>query len=507
MVKRLFVKELLSFDKIDLEFDSNLVVFSGPSGAGKSLLMGSLLALFGFENPKASLSEIELIKPSNLDTPLYDLEDIISIKAIKKERLSYYIDSQKISKKALKELFKDYIFYLSVRDKNSLESSYLLNLIDQFLIQKDSDFKELLLSYKERFNKFIEAKRELEEFLSKEQERKEKIEFIKFEIDKINKIEPKEGEYEELLKIKQQLSKLDKINEALSRAQLIFEAEESVYEVFELLGKDSSYFSEAMNQLRSDFEDTQLLADELLEVNIEELLNRLEELDSLIKRFGSIKEALEYREEKSKELEKLEAISISKKELEEFVENEEKELLDLALKISQKRKEEVLKISSDLKDLLAQLKLAPITFIFSKSEMGIDGVDRVNIDMQGSKLETLSGGEFNRLRLALMAYFASKDKEGVIFLDEIDANVSGEESIAIASLLKKLSKNYQIFAISHQPHLSSMASVHILVDKKDGKSFAKILKSKERVNEIARIIGGDNPSLEAVEFAKKLLKE
>ncbi|HHH19780.1 MAG TPA: DNA recombination protein RecN, partial [Campylobacterales bacterium] len=117
------------------------------------------------------------------------------------------------------------------------------------------------------------------------------------------------------------------------------------------------------------------------------------------------------------------------------------------------------------------------------------------------------GGEFNRVRLALMVVALSGVREGgVLILDEIDANVSGDESIAIANMIAKLSTVYQIFAISHQAHLASKANQHIVVTKQGGSSSARLLDAQGRVEEIARIIGGEKPNQEAINFALKLLK-
>ena len=90
-------------------------------------------------------------------------------------------------------------------------------------------------------------------------------------------------------------------------------------------------------------------------------------------------------------------------------------------------------------------------------------------------------------------------------MDEIDANLSGEESMSVAKVLTKLAKNYQIFAISHQPQLTSQAKQHFLVYKEDGISRAKVLQSDERINEIARMVSGDSITQEAIQFAQKLL--
>lgn len=192
--------------------------------------------------------------------------------------------------------------------------------------------------------------------------------------------------------------------------------------------------------------------------------------------------------------------------LESFLLLEYSELMILAQQISQARATEAIGVEKKLEAYLKELKLPSAEFKFSQLELGELGIDSLDMLMGNSSTSTLSGGEFNRLRLALLVV-AMEGKSvdgGVIILDEIDANVSGDESIAIASMISKLSTVYQIFAISHQAHLSALANQHIVVTKERNKSRAKILNEEERVAEISRIIGGENSNKEAIAFAKKL---
>jgi len=136
------------------------------------------------------------------------------------------------------------------------------------------------------------------------------------------------------------------------------------------------------------------------------------------------------------------------------------------------------------------------------------GIDKAEILINEIDINSISTGEFNRLRVALLASkLEYEENPKSLFLDEIDANLSGEESMSVAEVLKYLSKKYQIFAISHQPQLASLADKHFLVTKKENKSFVKELKEEERINEIARIIGGKEISQKAIEYAKELLKK
>ena len=136
------------------------------------------------------------------------------------------------------------------------------------------------------------------------------------------------------------------------------------------------------------------------------------------------------------------------------------------------------------------------------------GIDEVFFELNSVALDTISSGEYNRLRLSLLTSMSEFDivDNGILFLDEIDANLSGKESDAISKVLIKLSKSYQIFAISHQPQLTSSADYHFLVDKLEGKSKVRLLNQSERINEIARMISGEKITNEAINFAKNLLK-
>jgi len=506
MVNRLYLKELISFDRVELELDKGLIVFSGPSGAGKSILMNAVLSSFGYGMAEARLCEVSIDRPLSLQSEVYEFDDEITIKSIKKDKVRYYIDNQNISKKALNELFRPFVRYLSIRDKISFANEELIDMIDSILSTKNKSFKKLLKEYKKRYINYRTKLAQLQKIKEDESKLAQLIEFANFEIEKIEGINPKIGEDEELLKIKNQLSKIDKINEALTNANEIFNIEEAVSEVYRLLDKDDSFFVDTMNQLRADFEDIELLSEELTEVDIESVLNRLEQISLLKTRYGSIEKALEYAQNKKEELKGYQNIEQDKTMLESFLELELHELQTLASRISLYRQKEAKNIEKELEKYLKELKLSPVYFRFNTISIDELGVDKVEIDLNGSNASTLSGGEFNRVRLAMMVVsLSSQQKGGVVILDEIDANVSGDESIAIANMIAKLSSVYQVFAISHQAHLASKANQHILISKENGKSQATILDRQGRVDEIARIVGGEKPNDEAVNFAIKLL--
>ena len=225
----------MTFKEVNLEFDKGLVVLTGPSGAGKSVLISTILSSFGYSSQGvATLCELDLIKPLLLEDEGYVFEKEITLKTVKKEKLRYFIDGQKISKLKLKALFSPFIQYLSVRDKGGFDSVTLLEMIDKQLQNRDKDFKKLSKEYHNRYVIYREKFLALKKIEEDEAKLLERIEYAKYEVNKIASIDPKIGEDEALLKVKQQLSRIDKVKEALESANDIFGLEKSVQELYQL---------------------------------------------------------------------------------------------------------------------------------------------------------------------------------------------------------------------------------------------------------------------------------
>ncbi len=510
MIDRIYLKDFLSFKEVDLEFKNGLVVFTGPSGAGKSVLMQSILSLFAIGDAKASLGEVCL---SNLkvNDEIYDIEedDEIVIKEIKKEKIRYFLNSQSISKKNLNDFSKKLIKHLHLKDTSDFDSLKLISFLDSMSSKNQKEFDSLKNSFDEQFLKYQEMKKELARIKDDELKLEDLKEFAKFEIEKIKTINPEVGEYEELNGIKKKLSKKEKIEEAIENSKAIFSYTSSVNTVLELLDEDSAFFDESINELNNIYEKFNDTLSELEELDIENVLDRIEKLSSLQKRFGSIEEALDYKEQKEIELESYENISFEKAILEKNLLKISKEIEEKAEKISIFRQESIIVLEEKINHYLKYLYLSNAKINIDKKELDKTGFDKVHFELNGVNLDTISSGEFNRLRLALLTSISEFDiiGNGILFLDEIDANLSGKESSAIATVLNKLSKTYQIFAISHQPQLTSSASQHFLVDKKDGVSSVHKLDDNSRIDEIARMISGEDITKDAYSFARNLFNE
>ncbi len=449
MLDRIYIKECLSFKEIDLDLEEGLNVFTGPSGAGKSILMQAILSLFSLDEVKYSLGEVSLVN-SDIEDEVFDIlkDDDIVIKTIKKDKVRFFLNNQSISKKNLNIFSKSLIKHLNLKDTSDFDSSKLIEFLDRLAVQKNSEFKKIRDDFDTKYKEFTDTKKALDKILEDESKLEDLKDFAKFEIEKIENINPKEEEYEELNNIKKKLSKKEKIQEALKLANPIFE-------------------------------------------------------------YGSIKEALKYKEEKKKELEGYENISFEKTQLEKKLLKLETEIEYLAKQLTIYRKSSAKILNEKINYYLEFLYLSNAKIDILDKNLDSSGCDEVVFELNNISLKNISSGEFNRLRLALLTSMGEFDivDNGILFLDEIDANLSGKESDAIAKVLVQLSKSYQIFAISHQPQLTSNANVHFLVDKKDGVSSVKKLDKKERIDEIARMISGEEITQEALSFAKNLLKD
>ncbi len=510
MINRIYLKDFLSFGEVDLELNKGLVVFTGPSGAGKSVLMQTILSLFAITDSKASLGEVTL---SNLDIEdeAYDIqkdEDIV-VKQIKKDKVRYFLNAQTISKKSLNQFSKKLIKHLHLKDTSDFNSDKLIDFLDTLCQKESSNFKTLKEEFIKDFQELQKVKTELKKINDDESKLEDLKEFAKFEIEKIQSINPQIGEYEELNEIKKRLSKKEKIQEAIEKASPLFSYTSSVTTALEYLDEDGTFFDDAINELNNIFEKFNDSLMEMEELDIETVLDRIEKLSSLQKRFGSIQEALEYKEKKQEELDSYENISFEKSLLEKKLVELNTKIEKQVEKISLFRKDAIKIVEEKINYYLKYLYLSNAKINLIKKELDKSGVDEVVFELNGVNLDTISSGEFNRLRLALLTTISEFDiiENGILFLDEIDANLSGKESSAIAKVLDKLSNSYQIFAISHQPQLTSTANQHFLVDKKDGISSVKALDKNSRVNEIARMISGENITDDAYSFAKNLLEE
>lgn len=197
-----------------------------------------------------------------------------------------------------------------------------------------------------------------------------------------------------------------------------------------------------------------------------------------------------------------------------------KEKVDcIANDISSKRKEIVPTLSAKLEAILSELGMPDAQIVFSLTETdtyfktGKNSIETLFTSNKGMQLGTIkkvaSGGEMSRIMLAIKAVMANYTKLPSIIFDEIDTGVSGEIAIKIGEIMKEMSKNMQVFAITHLPQIAAKGKQHYKVFKYTNNdttvSELKLLTSEERIVEIAEMLSGKSVSDSALNHAKALL--
>ena len=507
MIERLHVKNQLTFKEVDVTFSSGLIAFTGPSGAGKSIFMQAILSLFG--QAEANASSVEAIVTDKLDLEKFGLQndDVNIFKYTKEKATRYFINTSSVSKKSMTEISSSFLNSLAVRDSEEFENERLITLLDALIGSKIALHVEEVSEFKEKFLEYKTLKNRLENIEAKERKIEELKEFATFEISKIDDINPKLGEDEELMRFKRSLSKKEKIEESLEQANSFFDSERSVSEFLNLTEKDSGFFDECMNELRAIMEDERDRLNSLEEQDVEALLERIEKISTLKSRYGTIEEILAYRDKKKKELEEYENISFEKSQLISTCKEKLDILKEKSEVLSQRRAKSLKSLNKKVDDYLEMLYMPKVEIIVNEVELYEKGFDSLHVELGRVNIKKISSGEYNRLRLAFIATTSEYllNVGGVLILDEIDANLSGKESMSVAKVLKILSQKYQIFAISHQPQLSSQADSHYLVTKDEFGSKVELLNKDQRIIELARMVSGEEVSSEATTFAKRLL--
>ncbi|MFV0481592.1 MAG: hypothetical protein ACK5LP_06375 [Campylobacteraceae bacterium] len=506
MIEGLSLREHLGFESANVNFENGLVVFTGASGSGKSVFFSALLSVFGLASTDASMIESSVDNKLNLDEFGIENDEVNIFKCIKQKSMRYFINGGQIPQKSVKQISQSFISYLSIRDTNEFDNVSLIELIDLFLAKKDTLHVKKIEEFNELFLKYSEVKSSLLKLEEEERKIGELKEFATFEISKIEKISPKVGEDEELLEFKKMLSKKEKISSTISEAEEIFNFENAVNSALDLIGKKSDIFDEAMNHLREIFEVQKDKLNELEDVDIESILDRIEQISALKNRYGSVEETLEYLKKKKEELAHYENITFEKKELQKSFEELSVKIKKLLDEISKKRKEAIKPLENIINGYLKELFLENMSLHVKSCELNKLGDLEFSISLNNTEIKKISSGEYNRLRLGMIATKneLKSVKNGILILDEVDSNLSGKESMSVANILKKISKDYQIFAISHHPQLSSCAKQHFNIYRVGDKSFIKELNEDERIEELARMISGKDINEQAREFAKEL---
>ena len=545
MLLRLYIQNVVLIKSLSLDFSTGLTVLTGETGAGKSILLDALSLALG------ERSDVSLIR-KGADMLSVSAEFAVSEKHPVRAFLAgkgfagfdVLTLRRTVSKSGVSRAFlNDHSVTIGFLKETA---SYLAEIYSQFAVQElfapsahlsmldtfagltfDVSAVHSLFRIYQELSKDIEEKR----LLLEQAQRQES--YLSFAVKELEEFDLKPNEEEELSKLRQTLQHDKQIKEALSFAvhALSFDgvskAERTLEKVQAYAPDTITPILDILSSARLNMDEaTSLLADAL------ETQSDLGSLEQVEERFFALKDLYrKYRVAGEEELiayldqarQELSALTKNEDDIGALVLQQQKVFDDYqksALSLRDKRKAAAVRLEQGVMTLFPQLKMDKARFAVQFSDIpagafGIDGVQFL-VSMNagtafGAVHKIASGGELSRLILALKVNLSSVNPHSLIVFDEIDMGIGGAVSSAVGALLRRLSTARQVMVITHAPQITAYSNHHFKVAKEQNQGVhvtdVSTLSAKERTEELARMLAGENITAEARAAAKALMDE
>ena len=553
MLKRLLIKNFALIDELTVEFTGSLNVLTGETGAGKSIVIDAVALLLGGRAQSDYIrhgSEKSYIEGSFYLNEKHQVFEYLKEIGVDHEE-GLIILTREISTEGknvaringrtltLGQYRKAGLQIVDIHGQHDhqalLQVDHHLDILDKL---GELEHSVLVQKFSNEYYEWQNIKKKLNAFSGKEEERLRNIDFFKYQLQEINRAKLQPGEEEELKKEASIHANAEKIANSLQNAY------QNLYG-----GEASSPASEALGQAISSLEDalkydddiavfieklqpTQYIIEEVsteirnyvenIEFSpqrLEQIEKRLQLISDLKKKYGnSIQEIIQYAIKAEAEIEILETSFEQTAELKRAEEIIYEKLTTKAQKLSKKRLELSIELERKVKEQLKELSMPDVDFKvkFTETSLSQSGSDSVEFLISPNKGEILmpvakisSGGELSRIMLSIKTILADKDGIGTLIFDEIDSGVGGKSAQKLAEKLKRISCSQQVICVTHSAIIASVGDEHILVYKTEteGRTITKLkyLSDEERIEELTRMIGGENSTEELKKHASQMI--
>ena len=549
MITSLSIKNYALIEKLSIDFSKGFSTITGETGAGKSIILGAIGLVLGKRADLTSLKNKEekciieahfeigkynllpFFEVNDLD---YDAETIIRREILPSGKSRAFINDSPVNLQELQELS---LFLIDIHSQQQTQELSDENV--QFkIIDAISNNKETILEYQTLLKSYKADKSKLNELLKKLSESKKEQEYNTFLLDELVAAQLKSGEQEILEADFEKLNNVETIKESIDKALAIANEEQigvmnNLKEIKFSLQKIASFSTDYSSLLERISSVTIEFDDIAAEMNrcSDKLINDPEQLDLISQKLQVI-----YNLQKKHQVSSVDELLQIQDNLENLVlelENIDEEIVVLTSSIDQNRIEldqysEIIHsnrlqaipvLSKKLISILETLGMPNVRFkidVSSSETYFLNGKDELQFLFSANKgtdfgllKKVASGGEMSRIMLAVKAILAQYSKLPTLIFDEIDTGVSGEIAIRMGEIMKEMSAEMQIFAITHLPQIAAKGDAHFKVSKStvgdDTQSELKLLKEEERVVEIAQMLSGTIVSESALNHAKALL--
>ena len=549
MLSSLHIRHYVLIDSLDIDFPEGLLIITGQTGAGKSILLGALSLAMGGKADSSVISEgadsCVVEAEFNLDSSVRGfLEDNdvewdgghVTVRRVvhSSARSRSFVNDVPVNLQFLTELSSRLLDIHSQHQSLLLKDhSWQLSLLDHY-----SGNRELLDRCSDVWKKILKVRSSLaekEELLSR---RNEDMEYNAARYGKLADARLKEGELEELEEEHKTLSHAEDIKSALGSVYAACNPDEG-QDVSSMLNQARKYLERAasyipgLENLAGRLESARIEIDDILseveenndrislsEDRLRKVEDRMSLLYELMSKFGcrSIPELIGIRDELGRKVEGTADLEDRIGELRASLEELSREHSEVCSQLTQSRKEHSEAFASEVLDMLRFLELDKAQFLvdLQAAEPGANGSQSAVFlfSSNGTRPEDVakcaSGGEMSRIMLCLKALMARFTEMPTMIFDEIDTGVSGSVADKMGSMICRMGKDMQVFAITHLPQVAAKGDAHYLVSKSEfmGRSTSTIsrLEGESRVYEIARLLSGSIVSDAAVANARVLLE-
>ncbi|MBL6664585.1 MAG: DNA repair protein RecN [Rickettsiales bacterium] len=565
MLNFLSIENIVLIKKTNIDFGSGFNVLSGETGSGKSILLDSLGLAIGFrsnirlikqgEKQAKVIAEFDISQNKICQDFLSqnDLENLEnkhsltirrSIQETSQKTIAnkIFVNDHPIGVGLLSNIGELLVEIHGQHDQRGLldEKSHI-KILDEFA-KNDIPLKNLEQTYLE----LREVEKKLREITEKRESNEKEKDYLEHVILELEKADIKENEEKELVEKKDQFISKEKISNFLNDFNNnINEANLALVNAQKQVIRNSNIIENYLHDQDLDLEkisekidEHTISLDEIikkvedkisdlnnLEGNEDDINERLLEIRSLARKFNVVPDELKNVIEKSKDnLDKIDNEFSQEKGLAIELDNLKKKYFEIANFISIKRVEASKILSQKVEDELQFLKMPDAKFLVKIEErtdeenkkISIDGFDKVRFLASLNKnnfdniAKIASGGELSRFMLALKVALMDTRSTPTIIFDEIDTGIGGNTANAVGERLKTLSKNLQILVVTHQAQIAAKSDHHFKVSKtsndKESKTLIEKLDKNKKETEIARMLSGEEITIEALAAAKKLIE-
>ena len=549
MLSKIKIKNYALINELEIDFNSGFSAITGETGAGKSIILGALGLTLGERVDGAVLNEasekcvIETwfgIKELNLQSFFveheldYESESILRREILPSGKSRAFINDTPVSLAILKQLSEKLI------DVHSQHQTLLLNTNEYQLSIVDANAKnyELKKEFKLEFEVYKKLKSELENLKEKEAKLKSDLDYFQFQFDELDALNLEGVHQEEMQEELDLLNNAEFIKASFNKAFELLDNELGIISQLQDVSHSLSSVSDSSKKTKEIYERIQSSLIELEDVKSEieetnedvvfdsdrievltEKLNllqtafqkhRTESVSELVEVRNGIEENLVLASNFDSEIEKLSGKVTESYTLVEKTGGKLTKSRTAVFKSIESEINEML-LGLGMKDAQIQLKIE------NKTEYSQNGIDSIQFLFKANKggsfnpiAKVASGGELSRLMLCIKTNLAQKKQLPSLIFDEIDTGVSGDIASKMAEMMRKISANSQVLAITHLPQIASKGDSHFKVYKTTDEyatyTKMKVLDKESRVVEIAKMLSGSVISDAALDNAKSLLR-